>query len=66
MVYFPERQPDGSWVARKVFTKRIPRTVAFAIDGDEFDLYDAVTKFVRRQSEAAAARGRCGRGYIAA
>jgi len=57
MVYFPERQPDGSWVARKVFTKRIPRTVAFAIDGDEFDLYDAVTKFVRRQSEAAAARG---------
>ena len=24
MVYFPERQPDGSWVAKKIFTKRIP------------------------------------------
>jgi SNF2 family DNA or RNA helicase len=57
MVYFPERQADGTWTARKVFTKRIPRTVSFAIDGAEFDLYDEVTKFVRRQSEAAAARG---------
>jgi hypothetical protein len=57
MVYFPERQADGTWNARKVFTKRIPRTVSFAIDGDEFELYDEVTKFVRRQSEAAAARG---------
>ena len=25
MVYFPERQPDGTWNARPVFTKRIPR-----------------------------------------
>jgi superfamily II DNA or RNA helicase len=57
MVYFPERQADGTWSARKVFTKRIPRTVSFAIDGAEFELYDEVTKFVRRQSEAAAARG---------
>lgn len=57
MVYFPERQADGTWIARKVFTKRIPRTVSFAIDGAEFELYDEVTKFVRRQSEAAAARG---------
>jgi hypothetical protein len=23
MVYFPERQPDGQWVAEKIFTKRI-------------------------------------------
>src|SRR3990170_59924 len=29
MVYFPERQPDGTWVARPIFTKRIPHTVDF-------------------------------------
>jgi hypothetical protein len=29
MVYFPERQPDGAWVARKIFTKRIPHTAKF-------------------------------------
>ena len=34
MVYFPERQADGTWVARKIFTKRIPHTVDFQIDGD--------------------------------
>ena len=50
MVYFPERQPDGAWVAKPVFTKRITRTAAFAIDGDEFDLYQEVTRFVKRQS----------------
>jgi len=33
MVYFPERQPDGSWIAKKIFTKRIPHTVDFHIDG---------------------------------
>ena len=54
MVYFPERQPDGSWKAKPIFTKRIPRTVDFHIDGDEYDLYRAVTKFVKRQSTAAA------------
>ena len=27
MIYFPERQPDGTWAARKIFTKRIPHTV---------------------------------------
>lgn len=57
MVYFPERQPDGSWVARKIFTKRIPRTVEFEIDADENDLYEAVTDFVKRQSRRAAALG---------
>lgn len=57
MVYFPERQPDGAWVARKVFTKRIPHTVDFAIDGPEFALYREVTRFVKRQSAAAAANG---------
>lgn len=54
MVFFPERQPDGTWKARPIFTKRIPRTVDFHIDGDEHDLYRAVTKFVKRQSAAAA------------
>jgi superfamily II DNA or RNA helicase len=57
MVYFPERQSDGSWVARKIFTKRIPHTVDFQIDGAEFDLYKAVTRFVKRQSARAAAAG---------
>ena len=38
MVYFPERQDDGSWVAKKIFTKRIPHTVDFQIDGPEKDL----------------------------
>ncbi|MBI2533276.1 MAG: DEAD/DEAH box helicase, partial [Deltaproteobacteria bacterium] len=56
MVYFPERQPDGSWKARKIFTKRIPRTVDFQIDGAEFDLYRDVTRFVKLQSAKAAAQ----------
>ena len=57
MVYFPERQPDGVWAARPVFTKRITRTADFAIDGDEFTLYEEVTRFVKRQSARAAAQG---------
>src|SRR2546426_2597531 len=56
MVYFPERQPDGTWAARKIFTKRLPRTVRFNIDGPEYELYRAVTRFVRTQSAKAAAR----------
>ncbi len=50
MVYFPERQPDNTWVAKKIFTKRIPHTVDFHIDGAEFDLYKSVTRFVKRQT----------------
>ena len=57
MVYFPERQTDGSWTAKPVFTKRIPRTAAFAIDGSEFELYQKITRFVKRQSTRAAAQG---------
>jgi superfamily II DNA or RNA helicase len=57
MVYFPQRQPDGSWVARKIFTRRIPHTAGFDIDGAEFQLYRDVTRFVKNQSHAAAARG---------
>ncbi|MCI0602504.1 DUF3883 domain-containing protein [bacterium] len=56
MVYFPERQADGTWAATKIFTKRIPRTVDFHIDGAEFDLYRDVTRFVKQQSAKAAAQ----------
>jgi SNF2 family DNA or RNA helicase len=57
MVYFPERRPDGSWAAEKIFTKRIPNTVSFHIDGQEFDLYREITRFVKRQSAKASAQG---------
>ena len=57
MVYFPERNDDGTWEARKIFTKRIPHTVDFAIDGEEFELYREITRFVKRQSARAAAAG---------
>jgi len=56
MVYFPERRPDGSWVAEPIFTKRIPHSSEFQIDGPEFDLYRDVTRFVKHQSARAAAR----------
>jgi len=57
MVYFPERREDGSWVAEPIFTKRIPHTVDFQIDGPEFELYREVTRFVKRESARAAAEG---------
>ncbi len=57
MVYFPERRPDGAWVAEKIFTKRIPHTVDFQMDGPEFKLYKEVTRFVKQQSAKAAAQG---------
>lgn len=57
MVYFPERRPDGTWVCEKIFTKRIPHTVDFKIDGAEFELYRQVTRFVKQQSAKAAALG---------
>lgn len=57
MVYFPERQPDGTWTAKKIFTKRIPHSVNFQIDGPEFELYRDITRFVKRQSAKAAAQG---------
>ena len=56
MVYFPERQADGTWVAKRIFTKRIPCTVDFHIDGPESVLYREVTNFVKRQSVRAAAQ----------
>ena len=57
MVYFPERQENGSWAAQPVFTKRIPHTADFALDGPELDLYQTITRFVKRQSVRAAAQG---------
>ena len=57
MVHFPERKPDGTWAAEKIFTRRIPHTVAFEMDGPEHDLYKEVTRFVKRQSTKAAERG---------
>ena len=57
MVYFPQQAGKGDWVAKPVFTKRIPHTAAFRIDGAEFDLYNKVTRFVKDQSRRAAAEG---------
>jgi superfamily II DNA or RNA helicase len=57
MVYFPERRLDGTWAAEPIFTKRVPHTVDFQIDGPEFDLYREVTRFVKRESARAAAEG---------
>jgi len=57
MVYFPERRADGTWAAESIFTKRIPHTVDFQIDGAEFELYRDVTRFVKRESARAAAEG---------
>jgi SNF2 family DNA or RNA helicase len=57
MVYFPERTADGSWAAEPIFTKRIPHTVDFQIDGAEFDLYRDATRFVKRECARAAADG---------
>ena len=58
MVHFPERQSDGEWAAKPVFTKRIPQTVEFQIDGAEFELYRTVTRF--REAPKPARRRRRG------
>jgi hypothetical protein len=42
MLNFPKPQADGTWKAEKLFTKRIPKTVAFNLEGDEMELYKAV------------------------
>ena len=57
MVYFPHREPDGSWACRKIFTERIPKTADFRIDRAEFELYREITRFVKRESAKAAAAG---------
>ena len=57
MVHFPQRDENEEWAARKIFTKRIPTTADFKMDGAEFELYQQVTRFVKRQSVRAAAAG---------
>jgi superfamily II DNA or RNA helicase len=57
MLDFPKPQPDGTWKAAKLFTRRIPRTVAFDLEGAEKELYAAVTHYVQRQSARAAEAG---------
>ena len=57
MLNFPKPQADGTWKAEKLFTKRIPQTVAFSLEGDEMELYKAVTHYVQRQSARAAEAG---------
>jgi len=48
--------PDGdTGEARKLFTKREVRTARFELDGEEFDFYDELTRFVEDQSTKAAA-----------
>ncbi len=59
MVYFPERRADGTWAAEPIFTKRIPHTVDFQIDGAEFELYRDVTRFVKRESARGSISGEC-------
>lgn len=59
LVTFPD--PETGEV-KKLFTKRNVNTVAFEIDSDEFEFYDALTRYVTDQSIKAAeddsARGR--------
>jgi DNA or RNA helicases of superfamily II len=62
MLDFPKPQPDGTWKATKLFTKRIPGTVAFDLEGVEFELYKEVTRYVQRQSQRAAQAGDARRG----
>jgi len=47
LVSFPD--PDTGQV-KKLFTKRNVRTVPFQIDSDEWDFYDALTRYVEDQS----------------
>jgi SNF2 family DNA or RNA helicase len=59
LVSFPD--PETGEV-KKLFTKREVRTASFELDGDEFDFYDALTRYVEDQSikasEDDSARGR--------
>jgi superfamily II DNA or RNA helicase len=59
LVTFPD--PDTGQI-KKLFTKRIVQTVAFQIDSDEWDFYDALTRYVEDQSiRAQAANATTGR-----
>ena len=52
MVSFPD--PDTGQV-RALFTRRFVRTAAFQVDADEWDFYNALTRYVENQSVKAAA-----------
>jgi len=52
LVTFPD--PDTGKV-RRLFTNREVRTVRFELDGQEFEFYEALTRYVREQSIRAAA-----------
>ncbi len=59
LVTFPE--PDTGQI-KKLFTKRNVQTVPFQIDSDEWDFYDALTRYVEDQSiKAQAANATTGR-----
>lgn len=51
LVTFPN--PETGEV-KKIFTKREVRTAQFDLDGDEYDFYDALTRYVEDQSIKAA------------
>src|SRR5450631_4033883 len=59
LVSFPDPETG---VVKALFTKRIVHTCEFAIDADEYELYDQLTRYVENQSIRAAgddsARGR--------
>ena len=52
LVTFPD--PETGEV-KKLFTKRDVQTAKFELDGDEYDFYDALTRYVEDQSFKAAA-----------
>jgi hypothetical protein len=47
LVSFPDAKTGQ---VRKLFTKRDVRTASFELDGDEYDFYDALTRYVEDQS----------------
>lgn len=51
LVTFPD--PDTGEV-KKIFTNREVKTASFDLDGDEYDFYDALTRYVEDQSIKAA------------
>jgi superfamily II DNA or RNA helicase len=59
LVAFPDSETGE---VKKLFTKREVRTASFELDGDEYDFYDALTRYVEDQSikasEDDSARGR--------
>jgi hypothetical protein len=52
LVHFPDPETGA---VRTLFTKRKVETIGFAIDDEEWDLYDALTRYVEDQSIKAAA-----------